>query len=166
MKYHLIIRFSLLIGLFGSLAACQQEVDPINETTPSISAAQANRSGCNNKNCVLYVTTCKGVTLPWPPSNCGYFSYETKTAMINQSIPISSPRVGDIAIIDTDFEDKDCNGDTVKTGHMAYVEGINPLTGKVTISEGGWDANNNGVLGFNIRTDLPANMSIVGYIRP
>ncbi len=166
MKYLFIIRFGLLVGFLGSLAACQQEVTPVNETTPAISAAQVNWATCNKSNCVLYVTTCKGVTLPWPPSNCGYTSYDAKTAMINKSIPISSPKVGDIAIINTNFQATDCNGETVKTGHMAYVEGINPLTNKVTISEGGWDANNDGVYGFNIRTDLPANMAIVGYIRP
>jgi hypothetical protein len=105
-------------------------------------------TGSNGTNCVAYVRC----LAPWLPK-IDLTTFVAKKSLINSSVP----SVGAVAVIQV-------SGQFAVNGHLAYITGVNyNAKGQVTtitITESHYLYTN----GYDIRTDTPANLHVVGYV--
>lgn len=103
----------------------------------------------NASNCVKYVRC----LAPWLPASVDLTAFVAKKSLINASIPA----VGAVAVIQV-------SGQYAINGHLAYITAVNKnARGQVTtitISESHYIYS----AGFDMRTDTPQNLHVVGYI--
>lgn len=134
----------LLIGI--NLLACQsttekEEVNPANVEEEKATSKFDCPEACA-KNCVTYIGTCKGVSLPG-----GLWTIQDKKSKLD-NFNYACERC--VAIID--------NGTTA--GHLAYIYRVYD-SGNIRISEGNWDGEKCGN-----RYGTPGSLDIVGYYNP
>lgn len=105
-------------------------------------------TSANASNCVAYVRC----LAPWLPS-IDLTTFVAKKSLINSSVPA----VGSVAVIQV-------SGQFAINGHLAYVTAINRdargQISTITISESHYVY----TAGFDMRTDTPQNLHVVGYI--
>lgn len=105
-------------------------------------------TGSNGTNCVAYVRC----LAPWLPK-IDLTTFVAKKSLINSSVP----SVGAVGVIQV-------SGQFAVNGHLAYITGVNynakgQIT-TITIAESHYLYAN----GYDIRTDTPANLHVVGYV--
>lgn len=122
----------------NSLRPMSVSIGPIfNACTTSVNAS----------NCVKYVRC----LAPWLPS-IDLTTFVAKKTLINSSVP----SVGAVAVIQV-------SGQYAINGHLAYITAVNrDARGAttITISESHYIYS----AGFDVRTDTPQNLHVVGYI--
>jgi hypothetical protein len=105
-------------------------------------------TSANASNCVKYVRC----LAPWLPS-IDLTTFVAKKSLINSSVPV----VGAVAVIQV-------SGQFAINGHLAYVTAVNRdargQISTITISESHYVY----TAGFDMRTDAPQSLHVVGYI--
>ena len=160
-NFHLLIQEVTTLTL---MTTAELDITPDDETPPVNERAASNSirpmsvtigpifNACtiasNGSNCVSYVRC----LAPWLP-RIDLTTFVAKKSLINSSIPA----VGAVAVIQV-------SGQYAINGHLAYVTAVNHdprgQVTTITISESHYVYST----GFDMRTDTPQNLHVVGYI--